>query len=74
MNERMLVVLALIVGPLRDSNEAEGFRQVDTMFGGCGFSAHPRWFEVGIVTCIVMVPMKLWEVLLVVAGKATAVL
>jgi hypothetical protein len=61
MNDRMLEVLALIVGPLRDSSEEEGFRQVDIMCGGCRFSPDPRWFDVGMVTFTVMVPMDLWE-------------
>jgi hypothetical protein len=57
MNDRMLDVLTLIQGPLRDSSEAEGLRQVETTSGGCGgFSMHdPRWFDIGIASFWVMV-------------------
>jgi sensor domain CHASE-containing protein len=64
MNDRTLSVLALILGPLRDSNEAEGLRQVETTSGGCRFSTDPRWFDVGMVTFAVTVPIGLWEMVI----------
>lgn len=56
----MLAILALMLGPLRDNNEAEDRRQVETMREGCRFSTDPRWFEVGMETFTVTVPMRLW--------------
>jgi len=60
MNERMFAVLAMTLGPLRDSNEDEGARHVEIISGGYRFSTDdPRWFDVGIVTFSVTVPMDL---------------
>lgn len=51
-------MLELMLGPLRDSSEAEGLRHVETISGGCCFSTDPPdWFDVGIVSLTVMVPI-----------------